>query len=90
MHANSLPFSIFFGDTPLSPPCATLPFPPLCGCLICESFPSVGEGELSIYRVGNGSRCIVWNYDSFGFDGGRTREVADLIASKGIARRLKL
>ena len=28
-------------------------------------------------------RCIVWNYDIFGFNGGRTREIADLIASKG-------
>ena len=39
---------------------------------------------LSIYRVGNGSRCVVWNYDIFGFNGGRTREIADLISSKGI------
>ena len=40
--------------------------------------------DLNIYRVGNGSRCIVWNYDIFGFNGGRTRELTDLIASKGI------
>jgi len=44
----------------------------------------IGGGEpMDIYRVGNGSRCIVWNYDIFGFNGGRTREIADLIASKG-------
>ena len=39
---------------------------------------------MEIYRVGNNSRCIVWNYDIFGFDSGRTRELADLISSKGI------
>ena len=44
-----------------------------------------GGSDLNIYRVGNGSRCIVWNYDIFGFNGGRTREIADLIASKGIS-----
>jgi len=38
---------------------------------------------LSIYRVGNGSRCVIWNYDIFGFNGGRTREITDLIATKG-------
>ena len=40
--------------------------------------------DLSVYRVGNASRCIVWNYDIFGFNGGRTREIADLMATKGI------
>ena len=44
----------------------------------------VGGGDpMDVYRVGNGSSCIVWNYDIFGFNGGRTREIADLIASKG-------
>ena len=38
----------------------------------------------NIYRVGNGSRCIVWNYGISGFNEGRTRELTDLIASKGI------
>ena len=42
-----------------------------------------GGGPMDVYRVGNGSSCIVWNYDIFGFNGGRTREIADLIASKG-------
>ena len=45
-----------------------------------------GGNMLSIYRVGNGSRCVIWNYDIFGFNGGRTREITDLIASKGIDR----
>ena len=42
-----------------------------------------GGSDLDIYRVGNSSRCIVWNYHLFGF-GGRTRELADLISRKGI------
>ena len=45
-----------------------------------------GGNMLSIYHVGNGSRCVVWNYDIFGFNGSRTREMADLISSKGIYR----
>ena len=49
----------------------------------------LGGGEpMDIYRVGNSSRCIVWNYDIFGFDSGRTRELADLIASKGINHQM--
>ena len=44
------------------------------------------KGKGNIYRVGNGSRCVIWNYDIFGFNGGRTREISDLIASKGISR----
>lgn len=38
---------------------------------------------LKIYRVGNSSKCIIWNYDIFGFDGGRTRQLCDLIAENG-------
>ena len=38
---------------------------------------------LKLYRVGNSSKCIIWNYDIFGFDGGRTRQLADLIADHG-------
>ena len=30
---------------------------------------------LELYVVGSGSKCIVWNYDIFGFDSGRTRWV---------------
>ena len=49
-----------------------------------EDAAAMGSSDLNIYRVGNGSRCIVWNYDIFGFNGGRTREIADLMASKGV------
>ena len=45
---------------------------------------AMGSNNLNIYRVGNGSRCIVWNYGIIGFNGGRTREIADLMASKGV------
>ncbi|XP_059096384.1 carboxymethylenebutenolidase homolog [Tigriopus californicus] len=39
--------------------------------------------DMDLYRVGNSSKCIIWNYDIFGFDSGRTRQLADLLASKG-------
>ena len=29
--------------------------------------------DLELYVVGSGSKCLVWNYDIFGFDSGRTR-----------------
>ena len=29
--------------------------------------------DLELYFVGSGSKCIIWNYDIFGFDSGRTR-----------------
>ena len=48
-----------------------------------------GGSDLNIYRVGNGSRCIVWNYGIIGFNGGRTREIADLMASKGIDQHFR-
>ncbi len=51
---------------------------------------NVGNGKgsgngMNIYRVGNGSACIVWNYDVYGADTSktRTRELADLLAQKG-------
>ena len=47
----------------------------------CESSPSA-DG-LSIYRVGNGSRCVIWNYDIFGFNGGRTRQLCDILGEQG-------
>ena len=40
-------------------------------------------GDLEIYRVGKGPRCILWHYDVYGFDGGRTRQLCDALASKG-------
>jgi hypothetical protein len=26
------------------------------------------------YRSGESHKCIIWNYDVFGFDGGRTKQ----------------
>ena len=68
-----LPFfpSLLLKDT-LLPPCVDA---------ICESFPSA-DG-LNIYRVGNGSRCVIWNYDIFGFNGGRTRQLCDVLGEQG-------
>ena len=40
-------------------------------------------GDLNVYRVGESSKCIIWNYDVFGFDGGRTRQMADFLADQG-------
>jgi hypothetical protein len=39
--------------------------------------------DLEIYRVGQGSKCIIWNYDVFGFNGGRSRQMADFLAEAG-------
>jgi len=39
--------------------------------------------DLEIYYVGSGPKCIIWNYDIFGFDAGRTRQTADLFAEAG-------
>jgi len=40
-------------------------------------------GDLDIYVVGKGERCVIWNYDIFGFNSGRTRQLADLLAEAG-------
>merc|ERR1712226_664551 len=37
-------------------------------------------GDLDIYSVGQGPKCIIWNYDIFGFDSGRSRQMCDLVA----------
>ena len=29
--------------------------------------------DMELYHVGSGSKRIIWNYDIFGFDSGRTR-----------------
>jgi len=44
----------------------------------------LGSG-LQIYTVGEGADrpCVIWNYDIEGFDGGRTRERCDQLASQG-------
>ena len=39
--------------------------------------------DLDIYFVGQGSKCIIWNYDVFGFKGGRTRQMCDFLADAG-------
>ena len=39
--------------------------------------------DMDLYFVGSGTKCIIWNYDIFGFDSGRTRETADLFAEAG-------
>lgn len=40
-------------------------------------------GDLPIYTVGTGPKCIIWNYDIFGFDSGRTRQLCDYFAQQG-------
>ena len=29
-----------------------------------------------------GEKCVIWNYDVFGFEGGRTRQLCDTLAEK--------
>lgn len=41
------------------------------------------DDDLDIYRVGNSSKAVIWNYDIFGFDKGRTRQLADELAERG-------
>jgi len=43
----------------------------------------VDLGGLDVYVVGNGTKCIIWNYDIFGFDSGRSRQLCDIFASEG-------
>jgi len=38
---------------------------------------------LMLYRVGTGDKCVIWNYDIFGFDGGRTRQTCDMLSDRG-------
>ena len=38
---------------------------------------------LDLYYVGSGEKCIIWNYDIFGFNAGRTRELCDILSKKG-------
>jgi hypothetical protein len=40
-------------------------------------------GDLKLYRVGQSTKCIIWNYDVFGLDGGRTKQMADFLANSG-------
>ena len=41
------------------------------------------RGDLPIYVVGSGSKAIIWNYDIFGFDSGRTKQLCDIVADAG-------
>jgi len=43
----------------------------------------INETNIDVYRVGKSEKCIIWNYDVFGFDGGRTRQMADFVAEHG-------
>ena len=38
---------------------------------------------MRFYRSGNSHKCIIWNYDVFGFDGGRTKQMVDFVADNG-------
>jgi len=39
--------------------------------------------DLDLYRVGSGEKCIIWNYDIFGLNSGRTKMLADLFSDYG-------
>ena len=41
-------------------------------------------GDLDIYHVGEATngKCILWNYDIFGLNGGRTRMLCDIMANE--------
>jgi len=45
----------------------------------------VKKGDLDIYHVGQAKngKCIIWNYDIFGLEGGRTRMFCDIVADEG-------
>jgi len=38
---------------------------------------------LMVYRVGASNKCVIWCYDIYGFNGGRTRELCDKLADSG-------
>ena len=54
---------------------------------LATDYKSVGTvtkvADLDVYHVGQGPKCIIWNYDIFGFDSGRTRQLCDLFAKEG-------
>lgn len=41
--------------------------------------------DFEIYVTGKADspRCIIWNYDIFGFKGGRTRQLCDILGEQG-------
>merc|ERR1712123_206827 len=40
-------------------------------------------GDMKMYRTGSSSKCIIWCYDIYGFEGGRTRQLCDQLADSG-------
>ena len=40
---------------------------------------------LEIYVTGKkeSAKCVIWNYDIFGFNGGRTRQLCDILGEQG-------
>jgi len=40
-------------------------------------------GDMKVYRTGSGPKCIIWCYDIYGFEGGRTRQLCDMLADSG-------
>ena len=48
------------------------------------------DPPLDVYLVGNSSKCVIWNYDWFGFDSGRTRQMCDFIAAHGKLKMILL
>merc|ERR1712154_87017 len=51
----------------------------------CQTFildrPQVGD--MKVYRTGSGPKCTIWCYDIYGFEGGRTRQLCDMLADSG-------
>lgn len=43
------------------------------------------RSDIDLYVVGTaeGGKCVIWNYDIFGFNGGRTKMLCDIIAQNG-------
>jgi len=42
-----------------------------------------GDIDLYVSGVAEGGKCVIWNYDIFGFNGGRTKMLCDIIAENG-------
>lgn len=47
---------------------------------VVEKIPAT---DIEVYHVGKSEKCIIWNYDVYGFDGGRSRQMADFVADHG-------
>lgn len=54
-----------------------------------EAYSAAGKverrGDLDLYVVGSaeGGKCVIWNYDIFGFNGGRSKMLCEIIAQNG-------